>query len=79
MTKTLTVYGYSLGTSRRIVAAASQAAAARALGVSSSHFRQYACQTYNAVEIALATGKPGAVFMRPLSNPTFATESYTQE
>lgn len=72
------VYGYSLGVERRIVAATSQAGAARAFKIPASRLAKYGCETGNAVEIALATGKPGAVFSRPLNSP-FTAEHYTEE
>lgn len=71
------VFGYTLGDRRRIVAAASQAAAARAFDIPASRLAKYGCETGNPTEIALATGKPGTVFYQP----TFGTlgQPYTEE
>lgn len=47
---------------RVIVAANSRAQAARILRVSDNFLRDYASVTGNALEIAIATNKPGAIF-----------------
>jgi NOL1/NOP2/fmu family ribosome biogenesis protein len=48
---------------RAIVAAPSEAAAARALEINRGSFEQWYCQTGNDVEIAVATAQPGVVFL----------------
>lgn len=65
----LKVYGTSYGTKRRIVAAPSKAAAARALGISIYTARAYMSETGNADEIMLATGAPGRVFSATARRP----------
>lgn len=61
----LKVFGVNFdGRNRRIVAAPSQAAAARLTGVSPHSFRQYGGETGNAEEIAVALQEPGVVWSR---------------
>lgn len=60
------VWGISLGRNRSIVAAPNQKAAAAALDISLYLFRQYASDTGNDEELALATAEPGQVFMQSL-------------
>jgi hypothetical protein len=50
------------GRKERMVAAKSQKAAIEALGTTRYHFSQYASETGNQSDIAIATGHPGAVF-----------------
>lgn len=50
---------------RAVVAARSQAEAARLLGVGLYYFRGYGTETGNRIELALALGKPGTVFSVP--------------
>lgn len=61
----LKVFGVSFdGRNRRVVAAPSQAAAARLTGMSPHSFRQYGGETGNAEEIAVAMREPGVVWSR---------------
>jgi hypothetical protein len=61
---------------RRIVAAPSRAAAARAFGVSSAYLRDWGSETMNAAELAAALAEPGAVFWGPMNGPR---ENYRKE
>jgi hypothetical protein len=51
-----------------IVAAKSQAEAARAFDVSVHEFRSYGSATSNVREVAVANTRPGIVFERPLDD-----------
>jgi hypothetical protein len=79
MARTLKVYGTSFGTRRRIVAATSKAAAARALKISTYYANGYMSDTRNAEEIALATAEPGVVFSRSNSKPLWADPFIREE
>lgn len=51
---------------RAVIAAPTQKVAAEAFGLSLYAFRQYAGETGNQQELAVALSKPGAVFIRGL-------------
>lgn len=51
---------------REVVAALSQAAAARAFGCSMSSFKRYGGETGNVEELRIAFTKPGVVFWKKL-------------
>jgi len=74
MARPLKVYGWqsyrSAGQTREIVAARSQAEAARCAGVKSSRLLFCLGETGNKGEIATATAKPGVVFWRRLDHRT---------
>jgi len=56
---------YGIGTpeaGRRVVAAPSQAVAARALGIAARTLREFGSVTANDAEIAAAMSRPGVVF-----------------
>lgn len=48
---------------RGVVAATSQAAAAKAMNVSLWYFRENTCDTENGLEVAAALSEPGTVFV----------------
>lgn len=59
------VYGIGwMGRYRRIVAASSQKEAARLIGTTLSHLREYASVTGNTEEVELAMSDPGSVWER---------------
>lgn len=64
MPRPLTVYGTLGGRPqrRRIVATNSKKAARELLGMSAYDFERFAGATGNAVEVAVATARPGVVF-----------------
>jgi hypothetical protein len=53
---------------RAVVAAPSRAEAARLLGVTYGHMRDYGCPTGNEKEIAAAMSRPGIVFISRLQS-----------
>ena len=61
----LPVWGGSVGSARRIVAAPTKKAAMAAARVSRTAFANYWCETGNADEIRIANAKPGVVFAGP--------------
>lgn len=64
----LKVYGVNLdGTYRGIVAATSQSAAAKIIGVSISCMRGWGCQTWNEEEISIAMLEPGVAYKKHMS------------
>lgn len=59
MTRELKVWGTSVGTDRRVVAAASKRAAAHAVGMSEHMFHLYASETGNPLDREVALANPG--------------------
>jgi hypothetical protein len=63
------VFGMNLdGRNRGIVAAHSKKEAARLFGSSLYDFNNNGCETGNAKEIEVATGKPGTVFVKSMND-----------
>lgn len=60
----LKVFACGLGTEDRLIAAPNQRAAAEAFGMSLYEFRNYASETGNAEDRALALASPGVLFVR---------------
>lgn len=74
MSARLKIYGWTgfrhdAGTrlqTREILAATSIAAVRRIAGITAADWRWSGCETGNAIEVTIATARPGVVFWKPL-------------